>query len=72
MKKVLLAVIITSSFAHADVEKDFYRNGQIKSEITYDVNAKANCFVKRYYRDGKVKHEILYNAKSKSECNFIK
>ena len=72
MKKIIIVLLIMSAFANATAVKEFYRNGNIKSVIIYDVNATFNCIVKIYYRNGKVKEEAAYDATSKSTCNFSK
>lgn len=77
-------MLIAISFVYAEVKQDFYRDGTLKSEISYNANGKMDGIVKMYHRNGQVKKEFAYkngiptgigkaffkNGKIKSEAIF--
>lgn len=59
MKKVIFFLILLTIFACTKVKKDYFPNGNIKSEITYK-NGKKNGPAKYYDDLGKISDEYIY------------
>lgn len=72
MKIILILALITINLLQAKITHEFYRNGLIKSEVTYTLKEKKNCLLKTYYLNGNVKTMKLFEAKSIKECTLNK
>lgn len=68
MKKILLSLIITLSFANAAAQKEFYENGALKYEVIYTAKSNLNCLVKTFFKNGNIKYESLHTTDSRQSC----
>ena len=59
MNKILLALLVMSSFLFAEVKKAYYPGGELKHERTYK-NGIQEGITKGYYQSGELNYEVPY------------
>ena len=59
MNKILLALLVMSSFLFAEVKKAYYPGGELKHERTYK-NGIQEGITKGYYQSGELQYEVPY------------
>ena len=59
MNKILLALLVMSSFLFAEVKKAYYPGGELKHERTYK-NGIQEGKTKGYYTSGELESESLF------------
>ncbi len=56
---LLATILILPSFASAEIKKEYYPSGKLKSEVNYK-NGKLEGIFMDYYKHGKLKYEANY------------
>ena len=54
----ILCAFLLTSVVLGETEKEYYPNGQLKSEVNIDKDSKQNRISKEYYESGKLKVEL--------------
>lgn len=70
MKKVILLSLGLIAFLNAEVKKDFYPSGELKSVISLNDKGEKNGSVNIYFKNGSIKEKFVVGSSGSFEGEY--